>query len=172
LLQAQRLATGNDLDRVVDREIRVDLSHWQLLPIERRRSGTCLSGHVRWQLTPMGRSADQLTLADVFAEAERRLGGEGVTLEPYGHPLFVEATCDCGARMEAVGTRWATPPRCTRCGDKGRWFSQTQYSRLRKTHVEELGIRRVLLPELGLPSAGAMFVARTAGKRPLRLLLD
>lgn len=61
LLQAQRLVLGNDLELVVNREILVDMTRWKLLPIERRRSDTCLSGHVRWQLTRIGRSADEVT---------------------------------------------------------------------------------------------------------------
>lgn len=172
LLQAQRLVLGNDLELVVNREILVDMTRWKLLPIERRRSDTCLSGHVRWQLTRIGRSADEVTFADLFAEARRRLGNSRVTLEPYGHALCVEAVCPCGARREAAGTRWAKPPRCTRCHGATRWLEQTQYPVLKKAHVEGMEIDQTPLSELGLPGAGAMVVARTAGKRPLRLLLD
>ena len=87
LVQAQRLATGNDVERVVNREIVLDMTHWGLFPIERRRSETCLSGHVRWQLTPIGRSAEGLTFAELFAEAQRRLGNRRVTLEPVRPPF-------------------------------------------------------------------------------------
>lgn len=172
LVQAQRLATGNDLERVVNREIVLDMTHWSLFPIERRRSETCLSGHVQWQLTPIGRSADELTLAELFVEAQQRLGNRQVALEPYGHALCVEAVCQCGARREAIGTRWAKPPDCMLCHGTMRWFDQTQHSVLEKADVEEMEIDGIPLSDLGLPSAGAMFVARTAGKRPLRLLLD
>ncbi len=172
LLQAQRMITGNDLQLVVNREILIDMTHWSLLPIERRRSEACLSGHVRWQLTQIGRSAEKLTLADLFAAARLRLGNNQVVLEPYGHALCVEATCDCGARREAVGTRWARPPRCTQCNRTMSWFGQTRYSRLKETFVEEMEIDKTPLTELGLPASGAMFVARAEGKEPLRLLLD
>ena len=68
--------------------------------------------------------------------------------------------------------RWATPQDCAQCRARMQWIEQTQHSVFEKADVEELGIGGVPLSELGLPSVGAMFVARTGGKLPLRLLLD
>lgn len=172
LLQAQRLVTGNDRDQVVDREIIVDLSHWALLPLVRRRSDACVSGHVSWRLARLRRTAEDVTLRELFAEARRRLAAQRVTLEPFAHAISVEATCDCGARRDACGTRWAPPPACPRCGRPMRWFEPTQRTRLTEDEAEALEIAKTPVLELGLPAAGAMFVARAAGQPPLRLLLD
>jgi hypothetical protein len=171
LLQAQRMVTGNDLGLVLDREILVDMTQWNLLAIERRRSNTCLSGHVRFEFIQIGLTADVLTPAHLFAEAQQRLGTSRLTIEPYGHALCVEATCNCGAWLEAVGTQWAPPPRCRACGGTMSWLGQTQHSHLTMANVEMMEIGDTPLSELGLPRAGAMFVARTAGKPPLRMLL-
>lgn len=172
LVQAQRLITGNDLAQVVNREVVLDLTNWNLIPIERRRSAACLSGHVRWRLTRIGRSADAATFTDLFDEAERRLGSRQVTLAPFGHPLCTEAVCSCGRRKEAIGTRWAKAPVCVRCQGAMHWFQETRRPVLSRAEVEELTIGSATLAELGLPHRGAMFVARTPGERPLRLLLD
>jgi hypothetical protein len=141
------------------------------LAIQRQRSQRCLSGHVRWQLTRIGRSADELTFPDLFAEAEQHLGDGRIALEPYGHALCVEAMCSCGAREEVVAARWARPPDCTACGETMSWVEQTQYSQISKADVQRLGITGSPLSKLGLPRAGAMIVARMAGKRPLRMVL-
>ncbi|MBN1852635.1 MAG: hypothetical protein JW829_07915 [Pirellulales bacterium] len=172
LVQAQRLATGNDLDQVVNREIVLDMTNWCLYPLSRQRSNSCLSGHLCWKLTPIGRVASELTFAELFDEAAIRLSDRQVTLEPYGHAFCIEAICSCGARREVIGTRWAKPPDCLQCHETMRWFDWTQHSILTKETVAELQIDNIPLSEFGLPRAGAMFVARAKGARPLRLLLD
>ncbi len=70
--QAQRLVTGNDRRLVLDRELLVDLSNLQLIPVSHRRSAACLSGHIRFRLEPLGMRAADATLADVFAAARDR----------------------------------------------------------------------------------------------------
>lgn len=170
LLQAQRLVTRNDLECVIDREVVLDLSGWQLLAIEKRRSGSCLSGHLRWELAGLGRTVEETTPGDVLRESRQRLGEEQVTLEPYAHALCTEVYCQCGATRQVVGTRWASPPQCPKCRRPMEWLIETQRQRLRPDELNELGIERVPLSELGLPE-GAMIVARADGKPPLRLVL-
>jgi hypothetical protein len=172
LIQAQRLATGNDAELVFERELLLDLSDPTLVSLVRRRSSQCLSGHVRWELTRIDRVASGTTLADVFAESTARLGQDEITLEPYGHPLALEAHCGvCGATRPCVGTRWATPPACRACAQPMTWAIERQRDRLTLGEVHELGIHHLPLDQLGLPERGAMLVARTPGKPPLRLVL-
>ena len=115
LLSAQRLLTGNDADLVLGREIIIDWSHLQVLPLQLERSPQCLSGHRRWELVPLGLGASSLSLAGLFGAISDHLSTNDFTLEPYLHPLHYQATCSCGGFAEVVGTAWSTPPSCPTC---------------------------------------------------------
>jgi len=175
LLQAQRLVTG-DLENVVDREILLDVNHFQLLPNRLHRSAGCLSGHIRWNLEETGLSTAEATLEDLFDFAESRFTGMGgdkaeVSLEPYAHPLNTEAGCVCGRVMQAVGSRWSPAPDCPDCGQPMQWRPARQLPRLRRSSARQLGIGSVSLDRLGLPD-GAMIVGHSPGKPALRMLLN
>lgn len=171
LLQAQRLITGNDLELVRDREVIVDLSHLQMMGAVVRRSEACVSGHAAWELidVPASRCA---RLEDVFAVAQEFAGHDGVRLAPFGHPLCLEAGCECGRTHRAVGTIWAEAPRCEACGVAMSWRTATEVSAFGRDEARELGILDRSLAELGLPKAGAMFVVRSAGRPAVRLVLN
>lgn len=171
VLQAQRLVTGNDHDLVIDREVILDWSNFQVFPARLQRSKKCFSGHVRWRLTELSRSAEETTLGNLFTESRERLGTDAIVLEAYGHAFCTLATCSCGAAREQVGTIWAEPPHCSRCNVPMLWRRELQLSRVNERDILLLGIDRTPLVELGLPSEGAMFVARTRGKSPIRFLL-
>lgn len=171
LLSALRLMTGNEIDQVLDHELVLDLDNLQLLSIRRPRSSSCISGHVAWQLTRLPHRAETATLGVLMSLSQTRLGQGDVTLEPYAHPLCVSALCECGHRADVVGARWAPSPRCGRCGGSMQWCRESQYHRLDKAALAELEIADRPLTELGMPACGAMFVARVAGKPPLRLVL-
>jgi hypothetical protein len=170
LLQAQRLVTGNDMDQVLDLEVVLDLTDWQLFPIRRPRSAGCLSGHTPWQLTRCEHAAET-TLAKVFHEAEERCGAAEVALEPFGHPLFTEALCECGGCQRAVGTRWAPPPICAQCGKPMTWFPTSAKPRLTRADATLWGIEGTSLTQLGFPQRGALFTAHSVNRPPLWLLL-
>lgn len=170
LLQAQRLVTGNDRDLVVDREIIVDFSHFQLLDIRLERSERCLSGHRRWELTDVEATVGEATLDDLFAIARREFGTSDVTLAGYQHPLNVQAACTCGNVKIAAGTDWAKAPACNVCRSPMQWLAETQIDRIDREAAAELQVLDMPLAELGYPT-GAMFSARSSGKPALRLLL-
>lgn len=174
LLQAQRLVTGNDLDLVLDREWIVDLTHGQLLPLRRQRSQECLSGHVRWTMTPIDLRASHASLVDVFSEAARRFDlkdSAEVTLEFYGHPLCREFVCSCGEFQRVAGTPWLPAVHCRRCGAAMTPQLATALDWLTEANVRELGIRDCPLAQLGMPDDGAMVIARAPNRKPIRLLL-
>lgn len=171
LLQAQRLVTGNDRESVVDREIIVDFSHFQLLNIRLDRSERCLSGHRRWELTDVDATVGEATLADLFDVARRGFGTTEVTLSGYQHPLNVQAACACGNVRIAAGTDWAKPPVCDDCRIPMQWLAETQVDRVNEEVAAELQVLSTSLAQLGYPS-GAMFTARSPGKPALRLLLE
>ncbi len=175
LLQAQRLVTGNDLEQVVDREWIVDLSHGQLLPLHRTRSPDCLSGHVRWTLTPLDRRASATSVRDLFAAAARRFelrDASEIALEPYGHALCREWTCVCGESQRNCGTRWLANIACPRCGVPLTPQTATALDWLTESNTRDLGIGDQPLDQLGFPDDGVMIVARAPKKTPLRLLLS
>jgi hypothetical protein len=185
LLQSQRIVGRMELDQVLGREIIVDLSHGRLLTIERPRVEKCLSGHRRWELTPIGRSASDLTLGELFQEAMRRLRTERVVLEPFGHALHEEARCECGNSTAAAGTQWAAPPKCrdcrrpmhwvaetsSHCLDSNHWLDRSQ-SAPQATRRERQRTMRRTLRQLGFPERGAMIAARAIDRKPLQMILS
>ena len=170
LLQCQRLVAG-DPELVLDREIIVDLSHFQIIDAELRRSSACLSGHVSWDLVELSCRAEETCLADLYALARRELGAGNVTLEPYLHPLCLEAECRCGARRAITGTVWANAPRCSTCGTAMSWIGPVKLARFSEDQARKLGILSTSLARLGLPREGAMVIARAEGVATLRFLL-
>lgn len=172
LLQAQRLVTGNGIEFVLNQEILVDLSDMRLIPLIGQRSANCISGHVRWSLRRFAGTADDVTFADVFSATRQELGPVEVTLEPFAHPLSIQAHCECGASRDVVGTRWAVAPICTSCHLAMKWVPETQLHRIRDADLHELKIADVPLSQLGLPDRGAMIVARAENLPPIRWVLD
>ena len=171
LLQAQRLVTGNDRELVWNREVIVDWSDLAIMAAEVRRSPDCLSGHIEWTLAEITAKNVQ-TLEQLFAAASRRLETEDCRLEPYGHPLCLEASCECGAEQVAVGTVWAAMPECLACGRRMAWRTETQRAALTRRQAQQLGVLDRPLGELGFPGEGALFVARADGRPAVRLLLN
>jgi ThiF family len=172
LLSAQRVLTGNDDNLVYDHETHLNLTHLQLLPMKLTRSEGCLSGHVRWELMPINAAAANVTFAELFSIASRELSSAEVTLEPYLHPLCIQAECVCGQLARATGSQWAQPPECAHCGECMSWRRAIQYDRVSMQHASDLGILGVPLTTLGLPEQGAMLVARTANRPPVRFVLQ
>ena len=170
LLQAQRLVTGNDLDCVLDRELIVDLSHLQLLPLKLSRSDACISGHCRWRWIDLDGNAREISLADAFAAARQHHRAGAIRLEVYLLPLNDQAVCPCGAVRPAVGTDRLTPPRCNACGRPMRWLGAVQRPSVDAAFAAEAGVLHQPLARLGVPD-GAMLVARAPARPALRMLL-
>jgi len=168
LLQAQRLLGGNDTELVLDREVRLDLSHFALLPLELTRSEDCLSGHETWTWTDIPIPVAQATVADVLAVAAATLGTNDIAIEPFGHALRVGAPCACGRDGRVVGTSYFEPPACT-CGRPTEWLPAVVVRLINHAIADELGILDRRLLDLGLPPDGALFLARCAGRPPRRL---
>jgi hypothetical protein len=171
LLSAQRLLTGNDDNLVYDYETQLNFTQLQLLPMKLTRSERCLSGHVRWELLPIDAAGSDATLADVFSIATRELSSADVTLEPYLHPLCVQAECACGQVAMATGSQWAPPPACPGCGEFMSRRQAIQYDRVSAQLASDLGVLGIPLTALGLPEQGATLIARTAGRPPVRFVL-
>jgi len=170
LLQAQRIVTGNDTHLVLDQEIVIDADHWQMLRLTRQSSAECLSGHVKWNLIGLPNPVSETSFRELFSTAVQHLGRSGLSLEPYAHPLCTEALCPCGTRRHAVGTQWAERPSCDDCKNTMMYLRETARYRLDQSRLDETKIADVPLAKLGLPS-GAMFVARVAGRPPVRFVL-
>jgi len=166
----QRLIADKDADRILDHEFILDWTNFQLLHLRVERCAECLTGHQTWEPIELDVDAEQGTLADIFAAAEATLGSSLVDVEPYLHPLNVQASCGCGAVVDAFGTDWAAPPLCSVCASPTRWLQEVQIDRVRKEQVASWGILAKPLASLGVPS-GAMFVARAGNRPALRLLL-
>ena len=161
VIQAQRIVTGNESELALDQEVTIDFTHMQIMAARLQRSPRCLSGHLAWELEPIEhRSSD--TLGDVAEAITHDLGTQDVTLEAHGHPLCIEAECDCGVTIHRVGTLWADPPECVRCGGRMAWRSETQRAGMHIAQLVELGAMQRTLAELGLPD-GVMINARQPG---------
>jgi molybdopterin/thiamine biosynthesis adenylyltransferase len=164
---AQRLVAGKDVDAIVNHEFILDWTNFQMFAMRVDRCEGCLTGHRTWDLLDLEFSAADGTLADVFAAAG---GSPQIDLEPYLHPLNVQAACPCGAVVSAVGTAWAEPPLCESCRSRLSWLPEIQIDRITRLQAESRGIQDVPLAQLGIP-AGGMFVARSPGRPTRRLLL-
>lgn len=168
LLQAQRLQTGNDCDRVIDREVLLDLTNMQLLELRLERSATCLSGHRSWSLTPIDLRVEDGSFGDLFgvidkmseASSDARVPEAEVELSVYLHPLNIQAYCPCGAAVQAVGTEWIPAPSCPTCHAPMQWLEETQIDHLNRSQARDLGILDRSLASLGIPP-GAMIEVRT-----------
>jgi hypothetical protein len=171
LLQAQRLVTGHDRQLVIEREILVDWTGFQIIPLRLERSRECLSGHVRWSLVDAGDEIAELKVDDLFGLAWKELPEPHSTMSCHLHPLNTKAVCDCGACVRAVGTNWAPLPTCERCGGPMRWLPLAQIHCLSRDVAAELGILGHTLSEIGFPEYGAMITVRAPERPPVRLLL-
>jgi hypothetical protein len=172
LLQAQRLVTGHEIDRVLEREILIDWDEFQTIPLRLERSPGCLSGHVRWNLLDLDAAASDLSVADLLELSRRQLSDPHVSVSFYLHPLNTQAVCDCGASTPAVGTDWATPPACPKCGAIMRWLPLAQVPSFDSAAAGKLGILDRSLTDLGIPERGAMLTARAPARHPVRMLLS
>jgi molybdopterin/thiamine biosynthesis adenylyltransferase len=170
LIQAQRIVTGNGTDLALGQEITIDLTHMHLMRARIARSSHCLSGHVVWEWLRIPQEA-AATIGSAVDFIACDLGQRDFMLEPFGHPLCIEAGCGCGATMIRVGSIWAGAPDCPVCGGRMHWRSESQRAALHPAHVEELGIADRTLQELGLPD-GVMFSARLPDRRTRRYVMD
>jgi hypothetical protein len=173
VLQAQRMVGGNHLESVVNREIVLDLSRFEIHALQLERSDRCLSGHVTWDVISLQQSVSSTSLGDLFRIGRERLGpGVDLGLEPFLHPLCVAARCPCGRWISAIGSVWAEPPRCPACGQASAWSRELLVPSLSERQAAELGVRDRSLSSLGLPSSGALVLARAMNGVLLPLLLD
>jgi hypothetical protein len=141
-----------------------------MFSIELRRSESCFSGHERWTLHDLDLSAADTALGELLDCIERDVG-HGSRLSGYLHPLNTQAICECGESRMAVGTDWATPPTCDRCGAAMRWVNATQLRQVTRELASELNINAFSLAELGYPAIGAMFEARDGQGHVTRFVL-
>ncbi len=172
LIQAQRLVSGNGAELSFGHELVLDLSAPQLFSIRLPRCEDCVTGHVRWALHRLPRTAEQMSMLDLFGVAEAELGAAAETLEPYRHLLWTTAICGCGARHPAVGGPWSRAPECGTCGASMEWLAGSQRARWTPAEASAAGLGALSLAELGLPTSGAMLVARAPNRPPVRLVLS
>ncbi len=161
IIQAQRIVTGNEIELALNHEVTIDFTHMHIMSAQLQRSSRCMSGHLAWEPghTPHTSSS---TLGEVVQHIARDLRTDNFTLEAHGHPLCIEAGCECGATIQSVGTAWADPPACSRCGERMTWRTESQRAAMHLVQIHELRIRDRTLAELGLPE-GVMLNAREAG---------
>jgi hypothetical protein len=152
----------------LNHEVILDWTNFQLFDLRLDPSNRCLSGHRRFELIDV-EAGTETPLAGLFDIADGQFGAPA-SLAGFLHPLNVQAYCPCGQVSVAAGTAWAAPPRCPDCREPMQWLPETQCNRMDRPLAEELAILDKPLGELGFP-AGGMFLARSPGKPPKRLLL-
>ncbi|MGD0519193.1 MAG: ThiF family adenylyltransferase, partial [Thermoguttaceae bacterium] len=121
LIQLQRLLGGKSEDQVLNRQIIIDLDHFQIFSILERRCDKCISGHVTWDLIPAEADAAEVAFGELFDIVARITGSSVDVLEPYNHALCLAARCECGEVSDALGARWSTPPYCIKCRRAMAW---------------------------------------------------
>ena len=195
LLYAQRLVGGNGSDRILNREVIVDLDGPGILPMELRRNEACLSGHDRFDPIHLDRAAADTTVKELFglacialeneavtddealADSERvtesRNGGQvqEVSLAFRGHPILLGVVCPgCGLELVRPGTLWRPAPECPRCGGVMERRRDAALDHLNQAQARTLGLADTSCEALGLPSRGALVAARAPGHPPVQLL--
>ena len=170
LLQAMRLVASND-PQALDREVLVDLDNLQILPQRLVRSEECLSGHRRWDLEFINRTAAEMTFGDAVKLVQQRLEATA-EIEPFNHPLWTAAEClECRDVRQAVGSIWISPPPCRVCGSQTKWRLGSDRVRFSLEDAKQLEIENNSLAKLGLPESGAMLIGK-AGRRRVRVVLQ
>ena len=200
LLYAQRLVGGNGSDRILDREVIVDLDGPGILPMELRRNEACLSRHERFDPTHLDRAASDTTVKELFGLArialenkavmdkavtdneaitdservtESRNAGrvQEVSLAFRGHPILLGVVCPgCGFELVRPGTLWRPAPDCPRCGGAMERRRDVALDQLNQAQARALGLADTSCEALGLPSRGALVAARAPGHPPVQLL--
>jgi len=174
LLYAQRLVGGNGSDRILNREVMVDLDSPGILPMELRRNEACLSGHEHFEPTHLDRAASDTTVKELFGLARVALDKESTTeisLEFRGHPILLGVACPgCGFERVRPGTLWRPAPDCPRCGGAMEPRRDVALDHLNHAQARTLGLADTSCEALGLPSRGALVAARAPGHSPVQLL--
>lgn len=189
LLYAQRLVGGNGSDRILDREVLVDLDSPGVLSMELRRNEACLSGHERFDPTRLDRAAAETTVKELFGLARIALENEPLTdservtesrntgplqevsLAFRGHPILLGVACPgCGLELVRPGTLWRPAPACPRCGGVMERRRDVALDQLNQAQARALGVADTNCEALGLPRRGALVAARAPGRSPVQLL--
>lgn len=183
LLYAQRLVGGNGGDRILDSEVLVDLDSPGILPMQLRRSEDCLSGHKRFDPTRLNRTAAETTVKELFGLALTALEGatdsgksgkvQEISLSFRGHPILLCVACPgCGLALDSPGTPWQPTPECPGCGGAMERRREPALDQLNQAQARALGWVDTSCEALGLPSSGALVVARAPGYSPVQLLFS
>ncbi len=178
LLYAQRLVGGNGSDRILDGEVIVDLDTPGILPMKLRRNEECLSGHTRFDPTHLDRSAANTTLKELFwlariaLEDSRNPGPlQEISLAFRGHPILLGVACPgCGLELVRPGTFWRPAPECPRCGVVMERRRDAALDHMNQAQARALGLADTSCEALGLPTKGALVIARAPGYSPVQLL--
>jgi len=178
LLYAQRLVGGNGSDRILDEEVIVDLDTPGILPMKLRRNEECLSGHTRFDPTHLDRSAANTTVKELFwlariaLEDSRNPGPlQEISLAFRGHPILLGVACpDCGLELVRPGTFWRPAPECLRCGVVMERRRDAALDHMNQAQARALGLADTSCEALGLPTKGALVIARAPGYSPVQLL--
>ena len=201
LLYAQRLVGGNGSDRILNREVMVDLDGPGILPMELRRNEACLSGHDRFDPTHLDRAASDTTVKELLGLARIALENKALTddealgdservseritesrnarqvqevsLAFRGHPVLLGVVCPgCGLELVRPGTLWRPTPECPRCGEVMERRRDAALDHLNQAQARALGLADTSCEALGLPRRGALVAARAPGHPPVQLLFS
>jgi len=195
LLYAQRLVGGNGSDRILDGEVIVDLDTPGILPMKLRRNEECLSGHTRFDPTHLDRTAANTTVKELFwlarialeneplADSEAVADSETATdsrnagplqeisLVFRGHPILLGVACPgCGLELVRPGTFWRPAPECPRCDVVMERRRDAALDHMNQAQARALGLADTSCEALGLPTKGALVIARAPGYSPVQLL--
>jgi molybdopterin/thiamine biosynthesis adenylyltransferase len=160
-IQAVRILLRTAQERVIDRECRINLSSGQYSEAGRTRDPRCRSSHQRWTTVLLDRTPLEQSLASLFEQASRILGGE-VTLAVPGEPLVLEAACAvCQRTVATAGLSGALPP-CPTC--QGPLTPMVSGLRAEFTHREIAHAQDRSWGELGVPLGGAVRASNLEGE--------
>lgn len=195
LLYAQRLVGGNGGDRILDGEVIVDLDAPGILPMRLRRNEACLSGHKRFDPVRLDRTTADTTVKELFGLALNALEGgpdsskgstdsrrspadsqttgqvQEISLSFRGHSILIGVACPaCGLELGRPGTIWRPAPECPRCGEAMQHRRDAALDHMNQAQARTLELADTSCEDLGLPSSGALVVARAPGYSPIQLL--
>lgn len=153
IVQAVRLLLEVDVERVLGRECRINLTTGRLSETTLSAAPNCRLDHAPWRIEPIDRRTSDVTAGELFDRAAALLGPD-VTLAASDDSLVRQATCTgCGRTAGLARLRNNLPP-CPECLGLLVPLVEHLHDRFCAQDVEDL--QSSTWHELGLPPFGAV----------------
>jgi molybdopterin/thiamine biosynthesis adenylyltransferase len=153
VVQIVRVMLDADAQRVIGREIRLNLSIGRLHEVSLAANQRCRLRHRPWDATRLDVRPDELTVGQLFQLATDRLGRD-VALEAYADPMVGAAACIGCRRSDGSPRLRSRLGSCSGCGELLVPLIETVRSRFERSDFPA-AIDRTWA-DLGLPRGGAV----------------